>query len=107
VGIVTVSGSGGRPGGGRGWWHEAVIHPHCRHRFPAEITSHALWLCHVFRLSLRDVELIVAERGIVVSFETVRRWRKKSGTTFGAIACDDRPRPGDKWHLDGVSRTHF
>jgi putative transposase len=47
--------------------------PHYRHRFPAEIISHAVWLYHMFSLSLRDVELILAERGIVVSYETVRR----------------------------------
>ena len=43
--------------------------PQCRHRFPAEIISHAVWLYHVFSLSLRDVELILAERGIAVSYE--------------------------------------
>jgi putative transposase len=41
--------------------------PHYRHRFPAEIISHAVWLHHVFSLSLRDVELLLAERGVVVS----------------------------------------
>lgn len=41
--------------------------PHYRHRFPAEIISHAVWLYHVFSLSLRDVELLLAERGVVVS----------------------------------------
>jgi hypothetical protein len=50
--------------------------PHYRHRFPAEIISHAVWLYHVFSLSLRDVELLLAKRGIVVSYETVRRWCK-------------------------------
>ena len=43
--------------------------PHSRHRFPAEIISHAVWLYHVFSLSLRDVELLLAERGIVVSYD--------------------------------------
>jgi putative transposase len=47
--------------------------PHYRHRFPAEIIGYAVWLYHVFSLSLRDVELIPAERGVVVSYETVRR----------------------------------
>jgi putative transposase len=56
--------------------------PHYRHRFPAEIISHAVWLYHVFRLSLRDVELLLAERGVVVSYETVRRWCKKFGQSF-------------------------
>ena len=47
--------------------------PQYRHRFPAEILSHAVWLYHVLSLSLRDVELMLAERGVVVSYETVRR----------------------------------
>ena len=48
--------------------------PHYRHRFPAELISHAVWLYHVFSLSFRDVELILAERGVVVSYESIRRW---------------------------------
>ena len=44
--------------------------PHHRHRFPAEVIAHAVWLYHVFSLSLRDVELLAAERGIIVSYET-------------------------------------
>ena len=76
--------------------------PHYRHRFPAEIISHAVWLYHVFSLSLRDVELLLAERGIVVSYETVRRWCKKFGGHFAGCLRRRRPRPGDKWHLDEV-----
>jgi putative transposase len=70
--------------------------PHHRQRFPAEIICHAVWLYHVFSLSLWDVELLLAERGVVVSYETVRRWCKKPGQTF----ADRRRRPGDKWHMD-------
>jgi putative transposase len=76
--------------------------PHYRHRFPAEIISHAVWLYHVFGLSLRDVELLLAERGIVVSYETVRRWCKKFGQSFADRLRRRRPRPGDKWHMDEV-----
>jgi hypothetical protein len=78
--------------------------PHYRHRFPAEIISHAVWLYHVFSLSLRDVELILAQRGIVVSYETVRRWCKKFGATFAGRLRRrrPRPRPGDKWYMDEV-----
>jgi putative transposase len=76
--------------------------PHYRHRFPAEIISHAVWLYHVFSLSLRDVELLLAERGIVVSYETVRRWCQKFGESFASCLRRRRPRPGDKWHLDEV-----
>src|SRR6478752_6924726 len=73
-----------------------------RHRFSAEIISHAVWLYHVFSLSLRDVELLLAERGIIVSYETVRRWCKKFGPSFANRLKRRRPRPGDKWHLDEV-----
>jgi putative transposase len=76
--------------------------PHYRHRFPAEIISHAVWLYHVFSLSLRDVELLLAERGIVVSYETVRRWCEKFGQNFANHPRRRRPRPGDKWHMDEV-----
>ena len=68
--------------------------PHYRHRFSAEIISHAVWLYHVFSLSLRDVELLLAERGIVVSYETVRRWCKKFGGSFADCLRRRRPRPG-------------
>jgi putative transposase len=56
--------------------------PHYRHRFPAEAVTHGVWLYHVFSLSVRDVELLLAERGIVVSNETVRRWYEKFGESF-------------------------
>src|SRR3954466_3392422 len=55
-----------------------------RHRFPAEIISHAVWLYHVFSLSLRDVELILAERGITVTHESIRQWGYGSGPTSPA-----------------------
>lgn len=76
--------------------------PHDRHRFPAEIISHAVWLYHRFSLSLRDIELVLADRGIIVSDETVRRWRKEFGQRFADRLRRRRPRPGDKWHLDEV-----
>jgi putative transposase len=75
---------------------------HYRHRFPAEIISHAVCLYHVFSLSLRDVELLLAERGAVVSYETVRRRCKKFAASFADRLRRRRPRPGDKWHMDEV-----
>jgi putative transposase len=57
---------------------------------------------HVFSLSLRDVELLLAERGAVVSYETVRRWYQKFGESFADRLRRRRPRPGDKWYLDEV-----
>ena len=76
--------------------------PHYRHRFPAEIIGHAVWLYRVFSLSLRDVELLLAERGIIVSYETIRRWCKKFGESFAKRLRRRRPQPGDKWYLDEV-----
>ncbi len=75
---------------------------HYRHRFPAEIISQAVWLYHVFSLSLRDVELILAERGVAVSYETVRRWCKKFAASVADSLRRRRPQPGDKWHMDEV-----
>src|SRR6185312_11037069 len=68
---------GGRRRPEQGCGDEEAARPHYRHRFPAELISHAVWLYHVFSLSFRDVELLLAERGIVVSYETGRRWCKK------------------------------
>ena len=66
-------------------------HPYYRHRFPAEIISHAVWLYHVFSLSLRDIELILAERGVVVTHESVRLGAKSSVLSSpGAYAGGDR-----------------
>src|SRR5690349_885378 len=75
---------------------------HRGHRFPAEIIAHAVWLYHVFSLSLRDVELLLAERGVSVSYESVRRWCLKFGQRFADKLRRRRPRPGDTWHLDEV-----
>ena len=76
-------------------------------RFPAEVIEHAVWLYHCFSLSLRDVETILAARGIVVPYESIRDWGLRFGQMFANTLKRRRPRPGDKWHLDGVSRTHF
>ena len=76
--------------------------PHYRYRFPAGLIGHAVWLYHVFSLSFRDVELILAERGVIVSYESIRRWCLKFGAGFANSLRRRRPRPGDKWHLDEV-----
>lgn len=80
----------------------AAPDPHHRHRFPAAIIAHAVWLYHTFTLSFRDVELLLAERGIILSYETVRRWCLKFAQRFANGLRRRRPRPGDKWHLDEV-----
>ena len=102
MGIVTVTGPGNAPEGRPEWWDDVATRSHCRHRFSAGIISHAVWLYHVFSLSLRDVELILAERGVVVSYETVRRWCQKFAASFADSLRRRRPRPGDKWHMDEV-----
>jgi putative transposase len=72
------------------------------HRYPADVISHCVWLYHRFPLSLREVEELMLERGVVVSYETVRRWCVKFGPAYARELRRRRPRPGDKWHLDEV-----
>jgi putative transposase len=64
-----------------------------RHRFPAEIVSPAVWLYHVFSLSLRDVELILAERGVFVTHESIRGWCRKFGAEFAKRLRRSRTQP--------------
>jgi transposase-like protein len=71
-----------------------------RHRFPPEIIRHAIWLYARFTLSYRDVEEMLAERGLDISYETVRRWFLKFGAVIAANLRRSRPRPSDHWHLD-------
>lgn len=73
-----------------------------RRRFPAEIISHCVWLYFRFCLSYRDVEEIMAERGIVVTYEIIRDWSHKFGGTYAKRLRSLTPRPGDRWHLDEV-----
>src|SRR5262245_31258710 len=73
-----------------------------RHRFPPEVIAHAVWLYYRFALSLRDVEELLASRGVVVSYEAVRLWCSKFGPEFAKKLRHHRPRPGRRWHLDEV-----
>jgi putative transposase len=75
---------------------------HHRHRFPAEVIAHAVWLYHRFALSLRDVEELLYERGIVVTYETVRAWVAKFGARYAADLRKRAAKPGRTWHLDEV-----
>src|SRR5271169_4167813 len=72
------------------------------YRFPPEIIRQAIWLYLRFTLSLRDVEDLLAERGIAVSYETVRRWVNHFGPTIAAELRKRRPKPHSTWHLDEV-----
>src|SRR5919199_4197891 len=73
---------------------------YARRRFPPEVIQHAVWLYLRFTLSFRDVEDLLAERGLEVSYETVRRWVLKFGPAFARRLRQRRPRPSPRWHLD-------
>src|SRR5258708_10906879 len=72
------------------------------YRFPPEIIQQAIWLYVRFTLSFRDVEDLLAERGIVVSYETERRWVNHFGPKIAADLRKRRPKPHTTWHLDEV-----
>ncbi len=72
------------------------------YRFPSEIISHAIWLYHRFCLSFRDVEDLLAERGIVVSYETIRSWCNKFGPAYARMIKKRRGSLGDTWYMDEV-----
>ena len=76
--------------------------PYKGHRFPAEIISHCVWLYFRFSLSFRDVEEMMAERGVVVSYETIREWCQKFGQSYAKRLRARRGHLGDRWHLDEV-----
>ena len=72
------------------------------YRFPPEIIAHAVWLYHRFGLSFRDVEDLLAERGITVTYETIRQWCLTFGLEYARRLRARRGRLGDTWHLDEV-----
>src|SRR3954462_8643798 len=71
-----------------------------RHRFPPVVIQHAVWLYLRFTLSYRDVEELLAERGLDISYESVRSWVLKFGPAIARALRRCRPRPSDRWHLD-------
>ena len=75
------------------------------YRFPPEIISHAVWLYHRFCLSFRDVEDLLAERGIVVTYEAIRLWCRKFGPEYARRLKRRQGRLGDTWHLDELFVT--
>jgi putative transposase len=82
-----------------------------RHRFPPQIIAHAIWLYFRFPLSLRFEEMLL-ERGILVSYETVRRWAMKFGSAYARRLKRKTPSRHDIWHLDEVvvmisGKTHW
>ena len=75
------------------------------HRFPVEVISHAVWLYFRFCLSFRDVEELLFERGVVVTYESIRKWCRQFGQQYANQLRRRRPRPGDKWYMDEVFLT--
>jgi len=73
-----------------------------RHRFPPTIIQHAVWLYFRFTLSFRDVEDLLAERGLDISYESIRYWVLKFGKQYARRIGRGRPRPNCRWHLDEV-----
>jgi putative transposase len=73
-----------------------------RYRFPAEVIQHAVWLYFRFPLSFRDVDDLLTQRGIDVSYETVRRWSVKFGLAYARKLRRSHPRADTRWHLDEV-----
>ena len=71
-----------------------------RYRFPPEVVCHAVWLYARFTLSYRDVEDLLAQRNLDISYETVRRWFLKFGQPIARNLRLTRPIPSDYWHLD-------
>ncbi|MEV0695251.1 IS6 family transposase [Streptomyces sp. NPDC050388] len=70
------------------------------HRYPVEVIAHCVWLYFRFPLSFREVEELMLQRGVIVSYETVRRWCATFGQVYANGLRRRRPRPGDTWHLD-------
>jgi putative transposase len=75
------------------------------YRFPVEIISHAVWLYHRFCLSFRDVEDLLAQRGVQVTYETIRQWCQTFGPAYAKRLRQRRGRMGDTWYLDDLFVT--
>jgi transposase-like protein len=76
---------------------------YARHQFPPVVTERAVWLYLRFTLSFRDVEDLLSERGLDVSYETIRRWVNKFGPLIPRELCSRRSRPSARWHLDEMA----
>ena len=93
---------------GRNWQSRPMPSPspsYRGYRFPSEIISHAVWLYHRFCLSFRDVEDLLAQRGVTVSYETIRHWCQTFGLDYARQLRRRRGRLGDTWYLDEVFVT--
>jgi putative transposase len=81
----------------------AVVSSYKGFRFPVEIISHCVWLYHRFPLSFREVEEMMMERGVVVSYETIRQWCRRFGQIYANGLRRRRPRPG----ISGISTRYY
>src|ERR1700747_3566601 len=83
-------------------WYLWAMKPisYARHRFPPDVIRHAVWLYLRFTLSYRDVEDLLAERGLIVSNESIRRWVLKFGPVIAKNLRTSRPQAFTRWHLD-------
>jgi putative transposase len=83
-------------------WYPWAMKPisYARHRFPPDVIRHAVWLYLRFTLSYRDVEDLLAERGLIVSNESIRRWVLKFGPVIAKNLRTSRPQASTRWHLD-------
>ncbi len=75
------------------------------YRFPPDIIAHAVWLYFRFNLSFRDIEDLLAQRGVTVTYETIRRWCRTFGRVYARRLRQRRGRLGDTWYLDEVFVT--
>jgi len=73
-----------------------------RYRYPSQIISHAIWLYHRFTLSFRDIEELLASRGITVTYETIRQWCLKLAPDLSRKLKKRQGALGDQWFLDEV-----
>ena len=83
-------------------WQSDGMPSYRGYRFPPDIIRHAVWLYYRFGLSLRDVEDLLAERGITVTYETIRQWCATFGLKYARRLRSRRGRQGDTWYLDEV-----
>jgi putative transposase len=77
------------------------------YRYPSQIISHAVWLYHRFTLSFRDIEELLAARGITVSYETVRNWCDKFGQRYCSQIRKNRGELGDTWYIEVVKLPFY
>ena len=87
------------------WINASTYQLYAGHRFPADIVSHTVWLYFRFPLSFRYVEELLAARGVMLTYETIRQWCVKFGQPFANEVRHRQGHPGDSWFLDELFVT--